>query len=200
MVNGQMLDIPLKVMLPGDVILFRGKSGFSRLIRRMETAPGEKTTIFNHVGVAVDALQLVEALDKVRLNKIISRAVSGDDEIAIFRNTALSFPQRQELKGIALDYVGRGYGWVKIGLHAADYWLSKIIGCDTVFFRKLANLKKYPICSWVVGFAYAKIGIRFGRDADVVQPDDIGDYVQNHDDWALVWCSTTLRRVLGVVR
>lgn len=45
-----------------------------------------------------------------------------------------------------------------------------------------------PICSWVVAYAYAKIGYRFGVSPRVATPDDIDDWIKaNPKEWTQVY-------------
>jgi hypothetical protein len=37
---------------------------------------------------------------------------------------------------------------------------------------------KYPICSWVVADAFAKVGKDFGVEVGMATPDDIWDFIE----------------------
>ena len=49
-------------------------------------------------------------------------------------------------------------------------------------FRRLTHDDNYPICSWVVAYAYDAAGRRFGVDPGAADPDDIWDYVTSHPE------------------
>ena len=60
--------------------------------------------------------------------------------------------------------------------------LSDRLFLGVYFFRRLILAKDYPICSWVVAWAYQKAGRDFGVPAAAADPDDIWDYVTRHPD------------------
>jgi hypothetical protein len=80
------------------------------------------------------------------------------------------------IKG-AESYVGRKYGVLKLFAHFAD-WL--LLGAYV--FRRLAQMDKYPICSWMVAYSFEKGGVSFGVPPNAATPDDIWDYIQKHPD------------------
>jgi hypothetical protein len=48
-------------------------------------------------------------------------------------------------------------------------------------------MDKYPICSWLVAYAYDAIGWDFGVPPWVAQPDCIWDYCMAHPErWRVV--------------
>ena len=73
-------------------------------------------------------------------------------------------------------YVGRSYGWLKIVAHGLD----RLIG-GRYLFRRLAMVDNYPICSWVVAYAFDDIGKDFGLPPNTADPDHIWDYCVEHD-------------------
>jgi len=187
--------VELKPMMPGDVVLFRGKSGLSGLIRRYSTTPSDETrTIFNHVGVSVGDRDLVEALRRVKRNSLLGRIAENRDTIAVFRHAPMSENARERIRSWALAQVNKKYGGAKILLHLGDYLLSRIRGRDTFWCRRAARIGKYPICSWLVAWAYDYGGYNFGGPKEVVQPDDIADWIllRNAEHWRLVWCDDDL--------
>ena len=45
------------------------------------------------------------------------------------------------------------------------------------------RMDKYPICSWVVAYAFEKVGASyFDIKPNAAAPDDIWDYIQTHPD------------------
>lgn len=187
----------LPEMKPGDVVLFRGAALHSAAIRYLSRSPGEaRPAVFNHVGVAIDAGRLVEALSHVVVSALDKRMHEAGEQIMIARRKGLTDAQRANIALDASRQVGRKYGWSKIGGHFGDYWLSRIRMKETYFFRRWTKSGKYPICSWVVGFAYAKaVGIWFNEIApNFAQPDDMGDEVieRNPADWSVIYCHPAL--------
>lgn len=57
-------------------------------------------------------------------------------------------------------------------------------------------MDQYPICSWVVAWCYNKIGINFGVEKEVCQPDDIGDDILEHnkDKYEILFVTDGLER------
>jgi hypothetical protein len=162
---------------PGDVFLTRGTGFVSKAIRFFTRHVGESRTKVNHVGIVVqggalrDAV-IVEAVRKVRRIRLLDAYGGESDEIAIYRPLRLSPPQIQHIVATANGYVGRGYGYGKIALHALDWVLQ-----GAYVFRRLGRMDDYPICSWLVAHAYAVAGVYFGVDPGAASPDDVWDYV-----------------------
>ena len=92
--------------------------------------------------------------------------------------------ERLKIKACLYDYENRTYGWSKILLQGLDGTLGKVFWCDIHLFRKLGSMDKYPICNWVVAFAYFKaIGYEFGCHPKETCPDSMHDHVKNSPDW-----------------
>ena len=49
-------------------------------------------------------------------------------------------------------------------------------------FRRLDQMDKYPICSWLVAHSYKKIGKDFRVPAGAATPDDIWDFCDKNPD------------------
>ena len=168
---------------PGDVVLTRGNAWISRAIRFMERTWGESKSRVNHVGIIVEGgpltrCVLVEALSRVRRHRLwITYAYTGT-EVAIYRPINLTRDEVERVVSEAEKYVGRQYGYLKIAAHAIDRLLGGVY-----LARRLANLDRYPICSWVVAQAFHKgAGKDFGCPPGQAQPDDIDDFIQANPD------------------
>ena len=171
---------------PGDIFLTRGTSWFSNAIRICTRRIGEERTKVNHVGVVVAGgdtsnADIVEALSKVKKRKM--QAYRGKKTaVAVYRPTNLTKEQIQTIVDKSNDYVGRQYGWFKIVTHLID-WVFQ----GAYFARRLTQSDNYPICSWCVAQAYAKVGADFGVEPGAASPDDIWDFVtQNTDKYEMV--------------
>ena len=172
---------------PGDVVLTRGRSLISRLIRLCTRRLGETRTRVNHVGIVVQRgglleVEMIEALERVRRHPLAKRYAGSGDEVAVYRCRPLTELQRLKIADCALDFEGRKYGYLKIALHLGDWILQ-----GAYVFRRLGRMKRYPICSWLVAHAYAR-GYRPGRSFGVkpgaASPDDIWDHVTGRpDEW-----------------
>ncbi|MCA9571715.1 MAG: hypothetical protein KC656_27950, partial [Myxococcales bacterium] len=174
---------------PGDVVLTRGTSWVSRLIRVASRVVGESRTQVNHVGVLatggslglqgllrgsrgqVDLLQgepeIVEALARVVQHPFLPAYANAWSEVAVFRCEALTDEERAEVVRRAGAYVGRRYGYLQLVAHFLDWLLQ-----GAFVFRRLTSTARYPICSWLVAHAYKGID-DFGTRPGGASPDDI---------------------------
>jgi len=134
----------------------------------------------NHVGVVVKGgliseAVIVEAVKRVRRIKLVQAyGPPSKVSVAVYRPVGIAPEQRELICFKALSYVGRKYGYLKIGAHLGDWFVSRLRGKNTYFFRRAAKMDDYPICSWVADEAYDAAGIDFG---ECPSPDDIWDRV-----------------------
>lgn len=158
---------------PGDVVLVHGKGRFSRLIRWATRSKNEPKTWVSHVAIAVNKTEIVEALGEGVVKRKLELAYKPD-QVRVFR--ALNIPERTlvRIARTAELYVGYKYGWGKIVLHALDAFLG------LRFFRNFAIVEQRPVCSWLVGTAYASEAYTFGAEPRYLTPDDVADYVSTH--------------------
>lgn len=171
---------------PGDIVFTAGQGLLSRLIRWASQHLYESKTQVNHVGIITGygsllTAQVTEALWRVRTHRLWARYGNSRTQVAIFRPVNIDLAQRVSIARVALSYSGRKYGWWKIALHFGD----KLLG-GPYFFRRLAFLKKYPICSFVVADAFASRGYTFGVETGEAQPDDIWDFCLSSGDYKLI--------------
>lgn len=170
-------------LLPGDVFMTRGKGFVSRAIRFFTRTIGEKRTKVNHVGIIVSAggfkeSSEVEALIEVREVKLwYGYGPPSTDDVAIFRPTNLSPEEIEVIVAEAREQVGKTYGFFKILGHILD-WL--LLGA--YIFRRLTQNGDYPICSWLVAHAFAKVDKTFGVAPGAATPDDIWDFIVDNPD------------------
>ena len=181
MTDHQRSDVEL-VLEPCDVFLTRGQSFISRAIRRFTRSIGESRTKVNHVGIVVEqgtvhSSWVVEALTTVKRNRLGRYASSKRTEVAVFRPVNLSDEERDLIVEKANSYVGRKYGWFKVAAHLADWCLA-----GAYVFRRLAKSDNYPICSWVVAYAFLEAGKDFEVDPGAASPDDIWDFVSDPEN------------------
>lgn len=171
------------VLLPGDVFLTYGAGFFSKLIRFFTRTIGESRTQVNHTGIVVtegdleDCL-IVETLLRVRKHKLWKRyGPFSHDKVAVYRPINLTPAETDTIVAKALEQVGKKYGiFTAIG-HLLD-WL--LLGAYV--FRKITQNRDYPICSWLVAYAFAKAGKTFDVQPGAAQPDDIWDFIQKNPE------------------
>ena len=172
---------------PCDIVLTQGQTLLSRAIRRCTRRVGETRTQVNHVGIVVEAGSppadaiIVEALHRVQRHPLGKRYRNGRSDVAIYRPTNLTLPERKRIVDAANSYVGRPYGYLKIVLHLLD-WL--ILGAYV--FRQLGRSERYPICSWLVAHSFKKVGKHFGVPPGAATPDDIWDFVRESPHYACI--------------
>ncbi len=160
-------------MLAGDIVLFRSEGFIAKLIRWSTRDKDEAKTVVNHVGIMVSDTEIVESKSRT-----IRHPFANTPQCWIFR-MQLSAGEREIVSIVANKYVGASYGWLKIVAHAADHLLFS----DHYVARRLCRMDNYPICSWVVAYAYDAVGRRFGIPPNMATPDDIWDYVTTHPEW-----------------
>ena len=165
------------VLLPGDIFLTRGTGWKSRLVRFFSRHIGESRTLVNHVGIVVrfgdvQKALVVEALSKVRRHTLGRRYAGTPHQVGIYRPCNVS---GRMIAKKAESYVGRKYGTLKLVAHFLDWCLQ-----GAYVFRRLAFMKQYPICSFLVAHACAEVGITFGVAPAEAEPDDILDYITCH--------------------
>jgi len=174
--------------MAGDIVFTRGTAWYSKLIRWGTRHTGETRSRTNHTGVGLDPNYFIEALHHVVATKWSDFAKNNAlGTFEIWRNEALTEVQREAVAAKARGYLGRDYGYSKILLQSLDCILGKVLCMDVMAFRRLAFMDKYPICSWVVAYSYFNgIGYSFGISPRVADPDEIHDFVANHEDWKRV--------------
>ena len=170
-------------LLPGDVFLTYGAGFFSKLIRFFTRTIGESRTKVNHTGIVVtegdlENCQVVETLLRVRKHKLWKRyGPFSHDKVAIYRPINLTTPETDTIVEKAVAQVGKRYGIFTVIGHLLD-WL--LLGAYV--FRRILQSKDYPICSWLVAYAFAKAGKDFNVEPGAAQPDDIWDFIQKNPD------------------
>ena len=167
---------------PCDVFFTKGDSFVSRAIRFFSRSFGERRTQVNHVGIIVESGSVhsaiaVEALSKVRRHPLGRYGKKPKTDVAVFRPINLTDEEKAKVVAKADSYVGRTYGWPKIVTHLLDWGLN-----GAYVFRRLTNKDDYPICSWVVAYAYLAAGKDFEVKPGAANPDDIWDFVHGNPD------------------
>ena len=161
----------------GDVFLTKGNSFVSKAIRFLTRDKGESRTEVNHVGVVVvdgnvQNAVIVEASSKVVRRTMNSYYKSKNTKVAVYRYRNLTDTEEDIIADYSESMVGAKYGYLKIVAHFLDWCLGGVY-----FFRRFAQMERYPICSWIVAYAYQDAGLGFGVRANAASPDDIWDWV-----------------------
>ena len=169
-------------LAPGDVVLTRSGGIVGWAIRVFTRRIGESRTKATHTGIIVvggpiEIAVIVEALGKVKRHSLWDRYARARKEVAVFRPLNITDADLTKVVVKAETYVGRQYGYLKLLAHWADWVLQ-----GAYVFRRLTNQDRYPICSWVVAYAFAEAGRHFGVTPGAATPDDIWDFVTGHPD------------------
>jgi hypothetical protein len=175
-----MVGAPL--LAPGDVMLTRSRGLVGWAISTFTRHNGESRTKATHTGLVVeggplDAAVVVEALSTVKRHRLWERYGGGTKEVAVFRPLNLSAAEVASVVVKAESYVGRKYGYLKLLAHWGDWLLQ-----GAYVFRRLTTKDDYPICSWVVAYAFAAAGKHFDVEPGAATPDDIWDFVTAHPE------------------
>lgn len=178
-------------LLPADVVTERGQKNLSGAIRWFTRNGGEDRSWGNHSGIIGVTANYIQALSRVVECPVLDWRFSG--ELEIHRYVPLDSITRVRVAQAAEGYIGRRYGTFKIGAHAIDGFLGKVLRRDVYLARRFCLMERYPICSWIVSWAYKRIPYAFlGKDPRAVTPDDIHDDVTRSEDWVRV-----VKRFLG---
>jgi hypothetical protein len=170
------------VLSPGDVVLTRSGGIVGWAIRVFTRRIGESRTRASHTGIIVqggplESAVIVEALATVKRHPLWGRYGGAGHEVAVFRPLNLTDADLAKVVAKAETYVGRRYGYLKLLAHWADWVLQ-----GAYVFRRLTNQDEYPICSWVVAYAFAEAEKHFGVEPGAATPDDIWDFVTENPD------------------
>jgi hypothetical protein len=172
---------------PADVGFSHGRAWYSRIIRWATRHRTEPPTYTNHTfGLGRD-LAVVEALSAVTATSLDLWQPS--QEFEVFRHLTLPYKTRTQVARRAESYIGNVYGGLKIVPHLLDGLLGKVAATDVYAFRRLCFLPRYPICSWLWGWAYTHFQIPLSAcDVRYASPDDQHDYLTGAGSsvWALV--------------
>jgi hypothetical protein len=165
----------METLLPGDLIFTRGNGFLQKAIRWATRMKGECPTKINHTAGVVSSWEMCEALWRVRVTGFSSLLKRNFE---VWEPLFLIPEERFKIAKIARSYEGRYYGWPKIIAHLGDAFINKVSTKEKFFFRKLAMMDRYPICSWVWGWAYYNaIGYTFEIDPAYADPDHQHDWV-----------------------
>ena len=175
----------------GDIVHIQKSGIVARIVRWVTRAVGEEETWASHTAMVLDAsstVLIIEALSPRVAIRPLAVYTHSDARVVISRFPGgLSQREKVCLVAKAREYHSRRYGYFKVIAHALDRLIN-----NRYFFRRLAHDSNYPICSWLVAFAYDRsLGIEFGGPPNAAQPDDILDYCVS-TQWPRVWADSPL--------
>ena len=174
---------------PGDIVCERSPGWIGRAVRWATRGRYEPPTRINHValGVSVDGPEGPEVIEA--LWRVVRRPLSRTKgEIEVWRLRGIKDKYRWDIVGEAYTYLGRRYGVGKIIAHLVDALLTKALGREIYAARRFCRQHRYPICSWVVAWAYFRaVDYAFGVPPTEAAPDDIHDWLTASPGWELVY-------------
>lgn len=170
------------VLEPGDIVLTAGQSRLGRLVRVFTRSRGERPTEVSHAAIVsiggwIRDATIIEAKATVQEHSLWQAYGDRVDVVSVYRPRGLTEQQKRSVVSRASRYVGNTYGSLKLIPHLLD-WVTG----GHYWFRRLARVDEYPICSWIVAFAYDAIKQSFGVPPRSASPDDIEDYVLAHPE------------------
>ncbi len=188
---------PLPGFLPGDVILFAGRTDpYGRLSRWLMRTGREGPTYAVHTAQFLDAGRYLELdfVGKIRGTREILRPRQAHDlwqrrGFEVWRCRTLTARQRDAVTRQARAYLGARFGMAKFLTHLLDGLLNKLLRREVFVFRRLNHDQRYPICSWITAFSYDRaLDYRFGVSPECADPDQIDDWVRAHPaEWERVY-------------
>lgn len=179
-----------KVPKDGDVFIERGHQVLSRLIRWFTKSDynhaglifimtPERRDLLTTYGLKIPESQLgqlcvVEASLKVQV-RLLKERLEEESEITLARCLRLTRSNRESVVRTALGFVGQRYGVLRLLRYGWD------ILTNTKGVRKMAL--DMMVCSYLVAFAYAVVGISFGVTPRECTPEDIARTIREDKDW-----------------
>lgn len=184
-----------KVVAPpfarADIGFSSTESFLSRAIRWFERGKGEEASKRSHVFLFGKPGYLTEARwNGVKRKEYDSWKVGREFEV--WRHTGLSGKERLAITRAASVYVGRRYGFLKLGAHMLDGLVHKASGCEVFWFRRACFMDNYPICSWHVAWSWAKgLGMKdfYGVPLYACSPDTMLDRIETLREFEKIYCT-----------
>ena len=170
-------------LLPGDCIMVKGNSFFSKAILLL-TSWHTKKALFSHVACYIGNGYCIEAVNRTKITKL-ERFDNPKEILKVYR-VPLSDEQRSNFVYESYKITNRPYGWTKIPLFALDAISTAIctaFGRETpiFFFTKTFSIFNIPVCSQLCVYLWHKVGFHLlsikGAEISwrIVQPDYLDD-------------------------
>jgi hypothetical protein len=172
----------------GDVIFLASKGDLpGRLGSWIAQSRHEQPTYAVHTAQFLNAGTILE-MDHLTETRDLSHLLKRRRGFEVWRLRGLTTGQRQALTRKALAYSGMKFGWGKLITHVLDGLINKAALREIFFFRRLNHSDRYPLCSWITAFAYARVlDYRFGVPPECADPDQMHDWVKAHPkEWTLI--------------
>lgn len=172
----------------GDIICVQNKSLFGKTIGWFSKRRNESETYATHIAMVKDVFTVTEAKLTIKESGI-SKWIDNHRNFEIYRYKHMEKYQRDKIYEYAEEQKGNIYGGWKLLFFAADLSIEKLIGKDIFLFRNVLSSENFPICSWFVGYAYYRAGIKFEKNnPKYLDPDVMHDIIyRDKDNWKLIF-------------
>lgn len=133
----------------------------------------------------LEAPELVEAdaVNGVKA-KSIYRYQDGRHDVSIWRHRYLTPADRHKVVRVAVDSLGKPYGYALIAATFVDRWLFG----RKFATRRIADGKSFSDCSVLWAVAYSSAGVKFNNATpEGAVPNDIALEVTDSPSWVRVW-------------
>ena len=175
----------LSDLISGDIGLSANDTWLSKTIRKAQSW-WTGNALKSHAWMSVGDSLVVEALDKIRINRI----KKYEPEIVDVYRLPLTDEERENLGLGMMRRVNGAYGWLKYPLFALDVVATKITGLfgkkkPVFFFTSIFGVSNIPVCSQLVVWGLYKFtSYRFRDEAHKevnwknMTPDYLDDLLQ----------------------
>ena len=171
----------------GDIICVKSRGFFGKIISWFSRSRNEAPTYANHIAIVKDRNTVSEAVSTVKETEI-HEWIEKHKHFQVWRFELLTDAEKDKIYKYLCQFQGKFYGGWKLLFFAGDLGLTKLLGKETYFFRKMLFIDNFPICSWLASNAYAEAGYRF-RDfnPNYLDPDMMHDIIMNDGRWKLIF-------------
>ena len=168
-----------------DFISIHSKYAFMSKVQRFFTKRLNETKTFANHNAGISGMKIfngeysydiIEAVYKI-IETDLYKYAKPDYDVVICRYRKLTDKERLE---ISIDcrnrFKGKKYNFIKIGLQGIDRLISKFSKEEFNFFSRL-SIGCGEICTVTWTDPYSKKGVLFGDHAQVMDPDQVLDYM-----------------------
>ena len=162
---------------------------------------GNIPAVFSHAQEQSTNCTTIEALDTVQRNAYAKYLGDPATHLFLAHFTGFAAAQQKQIDDFCALKIGQKYGYVKIGWQAMDSIASWICRRPVTWFADTFcfNPDK-PICSYLIGEAYATVNYSFGNKTQDLTPDEIGRHILSRigpgGSWAVDYCDPVLKQKL----
>jgi len=170
----------IKSLKTGDILLSTGTSGVSQVIKVFTNSK------FSHTALYIGAGNVIEAIDKGVVINSLTKAMSNDILVSVYRKNDLTSMEGLYVAENAKRYVGKPYdvaGAMGAGVTSsagviASLFVSPAAGLYGLYAD--AQNRKNPtsafFCSELVVWAFKRSGVALDSNVSSATPEDIANF------------------------